>query len=75
MESKNKKNKSVGFNPNLQINNYTPEQKTGTSWEQVARDRNRFERKTKNIGEIVEPVLDAKHREKIFKERFSNKYQ
>lgn len=39
-------------------------------WEQVGRDRERFEKKINELGSIIAPVLAVTHREKIYNERF-----
>lgn len=39
-------------------------------WEQVGRDRERFEKKIKELGAHISPVLAANHRQKIYNERF-----
>lgn len=39
-------------------------------WEQVGRDRERFDKKINDLGSIITPILATEHREKIFNERF-----
>lgn len=39
-------------------------------WEQVGRDRERFEKKINELGAIITSVLTATHRDKIYNERF-----
>ncbi|XP_059621200.1 uncharacterized protein LOC132264880 [Phlebotomus argentipes] len=39
-------------------------------WEQVARDRDRFEKRILSLSSVLSPVLDKSHREKIFAGRF-----
>lgn len=39
-------------------------------WEQIGRDRERFEKKIAELGRHILPVLEPKHRERIFNERF-----
>lgn len=43
-------------------------------WEQLARDTKRFQDRIHCIGEVLQSVLDSEHREKIWKERFSDLY-
>lgn len=40
-------------------------------WEEMARDRERFRGRINCIGRILEPILTVKHRECIWRERFS----
>lgn len=39
-------------------------------WEQLGRDRLRFEKRINELSRILTPILAAKHRQKIFSERF-----
>lgn len=41
-------------------------------WEEYARDRDRFSRKSAEIELLVAPVFDAAHRSKIYRERFKD---
>ena len=42
----------------------------GDYWQQVARDHERFRKRILHLQDILSPVLDVGHREKIFHERF-----
>ncbi|XP_075219131.1 uncharacterized protein LOC142323419 [Lycorma delicatula] len=44
-------------------------------WEELARDTMRFQNRIHCVGEVLQSVLDSKHRQKVFKERFSNEYE
>lgn len=44
-------------------------------WEEYSRDQFRFKNRIKNLSDIISPVLDQKHRNKIFNERFSDDAQ
>lgn len=39
-------------------------------WEQLGRDRKRFEKKINEMSSVIAPVLGGAHRDKIFGERF-----
>lgn len=39
-------------------------------WEQMGRDRERFEKRISELGRILTPILAADHRQKIFQQRF-----
>lgn len=41
-------------------------------WEQVGRDRERFEKKIKDLSQTITPILATAHRQRIFDERFSS---
>jgi hypothetical protein len=41
-------------------------------WEQLARDRVRFQDTIKNINNILKPILEIEHRFRIFKTRFTS---
>lgn len=41
-------------------------------WEQLARDRARFEARIRKTEETLSKVLSPRHREKIYKERFQD---
>ncbi|XP_008556845.1 protein PFC0760c [Microplitis demolitor] len=40
-------------------------------WEQMARDRDRFQTRINSTGRIIEPVLATQHRDCIWKDRFA----
>lgn len=42
-------------------------------WEQLARDRDRFEKRILSLGHVLSPVLQQNHRDKVFQERFQQK--
>lgn len=39
-------------------------------WEQIYRDRKRFENRINDLKRVIAPVLAVEHRQKIFDERF-----
>ncbi|XP_046360687.1 uncharacterized protein LOC124138192 [Haliotis rufescens] len=39
-------------------------------WENYVRDRDRFKRRTQDVETVVVPVLDSKHRQCVYEERF-----
>lgn len=39
-------------------------------WEQMGRDRERFEKRINSLSSILTPILDAQHRQKIYHQRF-----
>lgn len=41
------------------------------TWEQLARDRDRFQRKINYIGSILEPILTAEHRKSKYYQTFN----
>jgi phosphatase-1 catalytic subunit len=40
-------------------------------WEVYARDRHRFERRIRDLENILKPILRLEHRNKIFTQRFN----
>ncbi|XP_055682695.1 uncharacterized protein LOC129789708 [Lutzomyia longipalpis] len=40
------------------------------NWDQVARDRDRFEKRILSLGRVLSPILEQNHREKVYNERF-----
>lgn len=39
-------------------------------WEQMGRDRGRFEKRINDVSRILSPILAADHRQKIYEQRF-----
>lgn len=39
-------------------------------WEQMVRDRGRFEKRINEVSRILSPILAEDHREKIYEQRF-----
>ena len=40
-------------------------------WEEIARDNERFKKRTKSIAIVLDPILKSKHRSQIWQERFA----
>jgi hypothetical protein len=51
---------------------YAYKQSRKGQWECAARDRNRFQRRIDNIGEVLVKVLGSDHRLHIYQERFQD---
>lgn len=41
-------------------------------WEQMGRDRERFEKRINELSHILTPVLNAAYRQKIYEQRFGS---
>lgn len=39
-------------------------------WEQMGRDRERFEKRINELKRILSPILSVQHRQKIYEQRF-----
>lgn len=44
----------------------------GDYWQQLARDHERFRNRTLKLENIINPILEKGHRDKIYLERFNN---
>lgn len=42
----------------------------GDVWQQVGRDTERFKKRIQDYEEKISPILEKKHREKVFNDRF-----
>lgn len=42
-------------------------------WEEYARDRHRFNKRIHDTGEVLSRILDLKHRENVYRERFEGR--
>lgn len=42
-------------------------------WEQMGRDRERFEKRCNDVHRILAPILSAQHRRNIYEQRFREK--
>lgn len=43
-------------------------------WEQMGRDRGRFEKRINDVSRILSPILAPDHRQKIYEQRFHEKF-
>ncbi|GAB0092816.1 hypothetical protein DMENIID0001_078520 [Sergentomyia squamirostris] len=50
--------------------NFAYRQARKGTWDQVARDRDRFEKRILSLEHVLKPVLQRDHREKMYRERF-----
>ncbi|CAD7092854.1 unnamed protein product [Hermetia illucens] len=69
------KDKKVRFNLNPEIHvmykwDFAYRSARRGHWENFARDRDRFKKRISNLANIINPVLDTQHREKIYGSRF-----
>lgn len=69
------KEKKVRFNLNLEIHimhtwNFAYRAARKGHWENYVRDRSRFGNRIERVSSILNPILDSKHREKIYNLRF-----
>ncbi|KAL5286461.1 PPP1R15A family protein [Megaselia abdita] len=70
--------KRVHFDPKppkvrvMRVYSYAAQAARIGKWEQIARDRVRFSNRIKLLAQILNPIFDEKHRDKIYKERFQN---
>ncbi|CAD7078461.1 unnamed protein product [Hermetia illucens] len=70
-----KRDKKVRFNLKPEIHvmykwNFAYRAARKGHWENFARDRDRFKKRISNLANIINPVLDTQHREKIYGSRF-----
>lgn len=70
-----KKQKKVRFNlkPTVHVMyswDYAYRAARKRHWENYAIDRQRFKQRIDNLSEIISPILDTQHREKIYRTRF-----
>lgn len=43
-------------------------------WEQMGRDRERFEKRISGLSRVLSPILAPEHRQKIYEQRFHSDY-
>lgn len=51
---------------------YAYQQARKGEWEQIGRDRARFQERVKRMEPILLPAFDPTHREKVYSERFAS---
>ncbi|XP_031632459.1 uncharacterized protein LOC116346518 [Contarinia nasturtii] len=54
--------------------NYAYSEARKGKWEQMGRDRERFEKRINELSHILSPILKADHRQKIYKQRFNDEH-
>lgn len=54
--------------------NYAYSEARKGKWEQMGRDRERFEKRINELSHILSPILKTDHRQKIYNERFNDEH-